>query len=78
MKKKFNSDIILIIGVLIIIALIFLLGEGTQIVGQAAGIGDFCDTDDDCDSGFCNENHLCIELEPPLPISERIATITIS
>ena len=77
-KKKFNPDILIIIGVLIIIALMAFLGGGSQVAGKAGELGSGCSTDEDCDSGFCNENYLCAEPESAPPVGERIASVTIS
>ena len=80
MKKKFNADILIIIIILILIVFMSFLNGGNQVVGQTGGLGNNCVVDEDCDSGYCNEEYLCTESEPSLqlPVEERISTVTIS
>ena len=58
----------------------FFLSGGKQIVGQAGGLGNNCNTDEDCDSGFCNEEDFCAEPEPTYQpsVENQIASVTIS
>ena len=78
MKKKFNSDILIIIIILALIALMSLLNESGQIAGQAGFLGEECDSDNTCEGDLICMEGFCVAPQSQPPVSERIANVIIS